>query len=61
MSKGGMVEAFAPDLKDWRSILEAFRRHDWISTIVQDTREIKWSEGLMVGRETFNDPYANAI
>ena len=37
MAKRGIVEALPPGLKDWRSILEAVRRHHWISTIVRDT------------------------
>ena len=54
-----MVEASAAGLKDWRSILEWFRSDYWISKAFQDMREKDCSKGFIVGRETFNDPYAD--
>ena len=59
MSKGSIVEALAPGLKDWRSILEAFRTDRLISMMFEDWRDIEDSHGLIVGRETFNDPCAD--
>ena len=59
MSKGGIVEALASDLKHWRSILEKFRTDRWISIGFLKARKIDCAQGFIVGRETFNDPYAN--
>ena len=59
MAKRGIVEALPPGLKDWRSILEAFRTDRWISMMFQDWRDIECSHGFIVGRETFKDPYAD--
>ena len=59
MSKGGIVEALAPGLKDWISILEAFRTDRLISMMFRNWRDIECSHGFIVGRETFKDPYAD--
>ena len=59
MAKRGIVEALPPGLKDWRSILEAFRTHDVVSEIFRDRRDIAEYKGFIVGRETFKDPYAD--
>ena len=47
-------------LHDWRLILTAFRSDPKLSERFQLAKEIDRSKGLIVDRETYNDPYANA-
>ena len=59
MAKRGIVEALPPGLHAWRSILEAFRTDHLLSNMFRDWRDTAEYNGLIVGRETFQDPYAD--
>ena len=59
MAKRDIVEALPPGLKDWRLMVEAFRTDHLLSMMFRDWRDIAESDGFIVGRETFKDPYAD--
>ena len=59
MAKRGIVETLPFGLNAWRSILEAFRTDHLLSNMFRDWRDTAEYNGLIVGRETFQDPYAD--
>ena len=59
MAKRGIVETLLCGLNAWRSILEAFRTDHLLSNMFRDWRDTAEYNGLIVGREIFQDPYAD--